>query len=157
MSTTDPTDHVRSEDARWIGPIEISRGNYYWVARGPVPLAVARELYDHPVGRIHVRVDGNGMSPAPVGKHVRWYTSEGLRVLPSEEDPSRQSMSPVLQEAWDRYRHRVAFHDQPEVVATACIETYHIDHDDALALFESVLRKHGVDARSRPTWWDERF
>jgi hypothetical protein len=67
-------------------------------------------------------------------------------------------MSPVVADAWERYCGLIVFHDRPtELGATAYIDTYHIDGDDALALFESVLRQHGVEQTVRPTWWDRRF
>jgi hypothetical protein len=46
------------------------------------------------------------------------------------------------------------FHDEPgKIGATAYIDLYHIDTDDSLKLFASVLRAHDVDQLVRPAWW----
>ena len=44
---------------------EFERAWYYWMVSGNVPLAVAQELYDDPVGRTDVRVVGHCGCPPP--------------------------------------------------------------------------------------------
>lgn len=141
-----------------IGPIEVTWGAlYYWIAKGPVPLAVAHELYEHPLGRRAIRVNGAWCCPPPQDHEVAWYTSEGARVWSSHEEAAMKRMPPWITEPWHRLGP-IVFHDRPtEIGATAYVELYHLHGDDALALFESVLRKHGVDQASRPPWWDRRF
>lgn len=51
-----------------LGPFTFERLWYYYAARGSVPLAVARELYDHPIGRRYVRVDGYAGNREPSGR-----------------------------------------------------------------------------------------
>lgn len=51
---THKTDH--GETTYWslegvLGPFVIDYGRGYWIARGPMPLEVARELYAQPIGR----------------------------------------------------------------------------------------------------------
>ena len=66
-------------------------------------------------------------------------------------------LPPWINEPWYRLGP-IVFHDRPtEIGATAYVELYHVHGDDALALFESVLRKHDVDRALRPIWWDHRF
>lgn len=48
-----------------LGPIEFRRAWTYWVARGTVPLEVARQLYADPVGSTDIRVAGHCGCPAP--------------------------------------------------------------------------------------------
>lgn len=48
-----------------LGSIEFRRSWTYWVARGPVPIDIARQLYADPVGRTDIRVDGHCGCPAP--------------------------------------------------------------------------------------------
>src|ERR1043166_5279696 len=143
-------------DTRWIGPIELAwAGTYYWIASGPVPLLVARELYDHPLGRSPLRVNGDARCRPPLGSAVAWYTAIGERVYPAQDDPNLRPMSALVADIWQRYRELLVFHDQRwELGATPYIECYHIDGDDAFALFESVLRNHGLDRTSRPEWWE---
>lgn len=49
-----------------LGAITFRRAWTYWVATGPVPLDVAHRLYEDPVGRTDIRVDGHCGCPAPV-------------------------------------------------------------------------------------------
>lgn len=42
-----------------------TRGWYYWVVQGFVPLAVAEELYEDPIGRKDIRVAGHCDRPHP--------------------------------------------------------------------------------------------
>lgn len=145
-------------EATWIGPIEIFRGQaYYWIASGPVPLAVADELYEHPLGRSAVRVDGDCTCPAPRENRIAWYTPDGRRVYRFESALNQVPMSPLMAQIYEEYRSLLVFHDQPEQIATPYVELYHIDGDEALALFDSVLRKHSVDRAVRPPWWNQRF
>lgn len=48
-----------------IGGLSLVRGWYYWMVSGPVPLAVAEELYADPVGSTDVRVAGHAGRPPP--------------------------------------------------------------------------------------------
>lgn len=41
------------------------RAWYYWVVRGPVPLPIARKLYEHSIGKKDVRVAGHCDCPSP--------------------------------------------------------------------------------------------
>lgn len=50
-----------------LGEFTFRRAWYYWVVTGGVPLSVAQEMYDDPVGREDVRVDGHCGCPAPEG------------------------------------------------------------------------------------------
>lgn len=147
----------RTSATTTIGPIEITWGGDYWIAKGPVPLAVAHELYEHPLGRRAVRINGLGHCPPPQGDEVSWYTAEGARVWSSREEAEMQRLPPWITEPWHRLGPMV-FHDRPtEIGAIAYVELYHIDGDEAFMLFESVLCKHGVEAAARPTWWERRF
>src|SRR5262249_24565916 len=75
-----------------IGPIEIHRTRSdHWIARGPVPLAVAHELYEDAVGRRDVRVNDDHKRPPPTGTCIVWYTSDGVRVLPTQHDAGAQA------------------------------------------------------------------
>lgn len=50
-----------------------NRAWYYWVIKGPVPIEVARELYEDPVGATDVRSGGYaGGSPPEEQSQRRW-------------------------------------------------------------------------------------
>lgn len=77
-----------------LGPFTFARLWYYWHVSGPVPLPVAIELYEHPVGRQDVRVAGHCGRPPPQewaedledgrGPVVTWYhidSGAGMRLF----------------------------------------------------------------------------
>lgn len=75
-----------------LGRFKFNRRWRYWRIEGAVPLAVAQELYAHPVGRAGVRVFGDAGAPPPetwardhgAGLAVHRYdidTREGLRLF----------------------------------------------------------------------------
>jgi hypothetical protein len=148
-------DEVPSRLRGRLGPIAFWRDAVYWVAHGPVPLKVALDLYEHPLGRRQIRVEGNWDGPAPGPPWVAWYTPEGERVYPAERADG-------YQHACDRWPHLfhpsrpVVFHDVPAAIgAAAYIDLYHVDSIDALQLFASILRRHSIDQVSRPVWWEQ--
>lgn len=49
-----------------LGAITFRRAWTYWIATGPVPLDVAYRLYEDPIGRTDIRVEGHCGCPAPV-------------------------------------------------------------------------------------------
>jgi hypothetical protein len=49
-----------------LGAITFRRAWTYWVATGPVPIDIAHRLYEDPIGRTDIRVDGHCGCPAPV-------------------------------------------------------------------------------------------
>lgn len=55
-----------------LGPFTFRRAWYYWLVEGPVPVAVAMELYEHPIGRKYVRVGGHCGCPSPLDYGARW-------------------------------------------------------------------------------------
>ncbi len=57
-----------------LGPFTFVRAWRYWMVSGPVPLAVAKELYADPVGATDVQVAGDCRCPAP---EKPWTTRKG--------------------------------------------------------------------------------
>ncbi|TMQ04173.1 MAG: hypothetical protein E6J91_44360 [Deltaproteobacteria bacterium] len=149
LPSGEPPSRVRGK----LGPIEIARRHSGWIADGPLPLAVARVLYKHPVGRREMRIAGRADHPAPEAPWIIWYTARGERVYPvhlkgrfrttCEQSPGLVHMSPPA-----------IFHDEPtKIGATAYVDLYLIDSEDGLQVFGSVLRAHDVDQLVRPAWW----
>ena len=64
-----------------LGLITFRRFWTYWVATGPVPLDVARRLYDDPVGRTDVRVAGHYGCPPPKAPWLK--TVDGVECVTS--------------------------------------------------------------------------
>ena len=51
--------------AGMLGQFSFARAGTYWVAFGRMPLRMAEELYEHPVGRTDIRVAGHAGCPPP--------------------------------------------------------------------------------------------
>jgi hypothetical protein len=82
-----------------IGRFTFTRAWYYWVVQGSMPLARARTLYDNPVGRTDIRVEGHCGCPAPehdvasyhidseLGLHIFAMMARDLEGLPWPSEP----------------------------------------------------------------------
>lgn len=77
-----------------VASFRFKRAWYYWMVGGYVPLNVALELYENPVGKKDIRVDGHAGCPSPneylkhpliAGQHcIRSYhidSQEGLNLF----------------------------------------------------------------------------
>lgn len=151
----EPSSEVPSRLRGKLGPIALSRGWAYWIADGPIPLAVALELYEHPIGRRFVRVVGVGVGAAPHGIQVAWYTSDGARVYPTAQEAGYRRALETCAEA-STMLGPIVFHDRPTTIgASGYINRYHIDSEDGLQMFVSTLRRHSIDQAARPVWWEQ--
>lgn len=82
-----------------LGPFTFTRAWRYWVVEGPMPLAVARELYADPIGVDDVRVAGHCGCPPPEPPWVAYYDAAGERL---SHDPDGKEA-----EGWDRSRRSI--------------------------------------------------
>lgn len=110
----------------------------YWRVKGPVPLAVAWELYRSPLGK-HIRIHGNIGCPAPGevenSKPVwRHRTTKKILVNPERWDSYKSLPAEVMNE----YQGSKDI----EAEGDAFIESYHIDTDEALEFFVATLKRH---------------
>ena len=71
-----------------LGAFTFERAWYYWIARGPMPLDMARRIYNDPIGAQDVRVAGHCGCPPPdewaLHGFVDLYhidSAEGLRLF----------------------------------------------------------------------------
>lgn len=133
-----------------LGPFRMWRAWTYWVVKGPAPLHVAQELYDDPVGRTDVRVDGHCGCPAPEGHNVNRYDSAGKQlVLDKTGDEQRRYLHFVDQgfipESRFNELHWVSFEsDLVRLTERAVVEVYHIDTEVGMRLFADTIRKYGL-------------
>lgn len=140
-----------------LGPFSMWRAWTYWVAKGAVPLTVAWELYDDPVGKTDVRVDGHCACPPPEGHRVRRYDSAGKQiVLDKTGDEQGRFLHYVetgaIPASHFEQLHWVSFEsDLVRQTECAVVESYHIDTEIGLRLFADTIRKHGLHAVKEPT------
>jgi hypothetical protein len=150
-----PSGEVPSRLRGKLGPIVFVRRSTYWVADGPIPIAVALELYEHPIGRRFVHVGAVGTGPVPQGAHVTWHTSDGARVYPVAQGALDRSAHHPHAQAW-MTSGPVVLHDRATAIgASGYIDRYSIDSEGGLQLFANTLRSHGIDQSARPSWWGQ--
>jgi hypothetical protein len=117
------------------------RAWYYWVVVGPTPIEIAGQLYQDPVGRKDVRVDGYaGCCPPPI-EWVTYFDQDGKKIL-IDPDNSEYNSFKNLGLDTDGYRFVADLSEVPE--ARGVISSYHIDSVEGLALFVNTLRESGV-------------
>jgi hypothetical protein len=145
-------DEVPSRVCGRLGPIVFRRAWRYWIARGPVPVAVAEDIYAAPAGRA-VRVNGDGMTPAPEGAQIEWRLPDGALVVPTDEEAEFRRVLARFPQT--EGRGPLVFNDDPRALgAMGYVPLYHVDSQEGLGLFARVLRQHGLHEVARPPWWD---
>jgi len=137
-----------------LGPFVFWRAWYYWVVKGPMPLAIAQELYEDPVGRADVRVNGFAGGIVPDAKAAKWFMDDGTQVAATKDQSEYEKFRDRYPNIdWERY----VWHDDPALIgAMPYIASYHIDSEVGLRLFCDTVRKHGLAKATRPSWWRNR-
>lgn len=125
-----------------LGGITFRRAWYYWVASGPVPISIARRLYDDPCGVTDIRVAGHCGCPAPEAPWTKWLTPDGREVIATQEEERIVH----VREMFDNpdIGADYVFSDDPESMAAEYVDTYHIDSEVGLRLFADALAVESV-------------
>ncbi len=124
-----------------LGEIAFSRAWTYWVADGMVPLEIAEELYDDPVGKTDIRVAGHAGAPPPA-EWARWVTPGGAEVSPADQEADYRAFYERHPKATPMNE---AFSDNPEELgARLGVTSYHIDTEVGLRLFADTLKVHSL-------------
>ncbi len=127
-----------------LGNFTFRRAWRYWVVNGDVPLRVAKEMYDDPVGKSDIRVCGHCGCPPPEEPWIVWRDKKGRKLLLMSErkklvnrlgknDPTVKS---ILNDP------KIRFVKNRAVAGEGFIRFYHIDSETGLRLFADTLRKH---------------
>lgn len=149
-------DIIRDQPREWevpsslrgkLGSFTFFRASCYWIVRGPLPLAVAKELYGDPVGCTDIRINGDCGCPAPgePGGKIVWRDHETKKILmPYKEWDELQVLigrNPHMFSS--AINDEYAPSDDPSM-GQGFIESYHIDTEVGLRLFADTLKKHGL-------------
>ena len=126
-----------------LGAFQFKRAWRYWMVEGDVPLSVARELYNDPVGKEDIRVSGHCGCPAPDDGHwAIWKAEDGRVVVATDHEAKLRELvgNGTLPEA---VLSEYVFSDDPKSMgAKAYITSYHIDSEVGLRIFADTLKKH---------------
>jgi len=135
-----------------LGKYTFVRAGYYWTISGPVPLTLARKMYNESgdVGRydIHAEVFDSSRPPDDYIKVINWSEfyqilgfdpskgSEALDNIVEENDAALRILRPP-QFPGDllRFGHKKVL---------GCIAVYHIDSQEGLNLFANIIRNAGL-------------
>ena len=85
-----------------LSEYKFERAWYYWIVSGPVPLEMAKKLYEHPEGRKNIRVGGHCGWPAPTKNGLYWDDDEGNRLQKNEHLPEIAELSKQTEEEFVR-------------------------------------------------------
>jgi hypothetical protein len=125
-----------------VGAFTLRRAWYYWVAEGPMPLDLARAMYDHQVGRTDVRVAGHCMRPHP-DSWARHYTPSGALIILDNDGKQERKFRQFVErgELKDDDGEGFVFAREIPGDARSFVETYHIDTQEGLNLFVEFARR----------------
>jgi len=119
-----------------LGKFQFTRCWYYWSVAGPVPIEIARQLYQDEEGRRSVRVEGDCGCPNPDDR-VSWMV-EGKTIMQPKSDEDWNSVR--KHPNWFEDYHITG--DPPESVpgAGGFITQYHVDTRAGLKLLVDAIR-----------------
>lgn len=121
-----------------------SRG--YWIVRGPVPFAVALRVHSHPVGRRHVRVNGDCTCPAPTltpgAGGAEFRNAFGRLVIHDPDESQALAYDEAIKRGMLSEFSRPHFSLDATKEAEAFIPLYHVDTAEGLDLLVFCLREH---------------
>jgi hypothetical protein len=126
-----------------LGPVTVRKydGTSYSYVDGPVPLATAREIYRHPVGRTDVRAGGHACAEPP-DKHVTWLL-DGDRVV-ADPDGAKAAEWAAAVERFSSLATGSApvFTPDPSAIgAEPFVVSYHVDTELGLYVLLDHLRR----------------
>lgn len=124
-----------------LGSFTFNRAWYYWVVVGDVPLRVAQEIFEDPVGKTDVRAGGD-CGCILEGYVIEWRDKEGRKLyrLSEKRELEKHSNDPITQKVLND--PSVNFVENPSVEGEGFVTCYHIDSEIGLRLFSDTLKKH---------------
>lgn len=141
MLSAPQDDEVKTRVTGKIGDVTLTRGWYYWRARGKVPADVARRLYSHLIGRKDVRVNGHCGCPAPgePGGRFEWFNADGRKVAIDPDGSQEASYAHYVAKGVLAASDAPLFAKSTDGL-TGYITSYHIDSAEGLELFAREVK-----------------
>lgn len=122
-----------------LGEFRFQRVWTYWVVHGPMPLPVALELYEDPVGKDDIRVAGHCGCPPPEKPWVTWRDQDGKKRIPLSE---KTKIDEYVAKGFIKLEQleNDRFVERPED-GWGFIESYHVDSEVGLRIFADAVQK----------------
>jgi len=122
-----------------LGEFTFYRAWYYWVAKGPMPLAAALELYANPDAQKTVRVAGHCGCPPPEAPWITWRDNDGNEIIPMSQKAQMDDFISRGHIKPEQMKGR-RFDERPESF-NGFVEDYHIDSQLGLCLYADKIRE----------------
>ena len=84
------------ETVEFFNPFIFTRAWYYWCVSGYVPLHVAEEMYEYPIGKKDIRANGHCGCPPP-SEQVVQHKVCGMKVVDSYHIDSQEGLNLFVQ------------------------------------------------------------
>jgi hypothetical protein len=139
----DPSKQVSCNVVGKLGPFTIDRSGY-WRVDGPVPIEVARRLYEADEDHV-IRVAGHCMAPPPEDPWVVWHDDDG-KTLEADPDGSIEKQATHFTNRFGLDFSHIRFVRSLDEVPNkrGFVMSYHIDTEDGLHLFIRTVREAGL-------------
>lgn len=131
-----------------IGQLEITTPfSYYWIVKGKIPLALAKELYELDVKK-EIRVAGNCAAPKPEAPWVNYYCPKTKKQLIDIKELEKEISS--ANKLSDTFKNSVlkflsTFLPVEDItIGNGFIENYHIDSEEAMNAFLKKCGEYGL-------------
>lgn len=140
---------LKDETTGLLGDLTITKSGsrWYYLVEGRVPLELANQLYDDPVGRTDIRVACHCMCPPPA-EWATWYAPSGRKIvgLDQQDECLRyvNSSSEYMRGVAERLLQELDFAEDPSAVpgAEGFVESYHVDSEVGLRVFSDYRRAY---------------
>ena len=129
-----------------LGEFIFYRAWSYWIVKGQVPLNVANEMYNDPLGKGHVRVAGNCLCPPPINwVEAPLFIQKTFREKCGLPEGLPEDFFDKLEEYSNKYKQYQELIDdekQNRIDNSWFIDMYHIDSLAGLRLFADTIKKY---------------
>lgn len=126
-----------------LGGFKFGRAWTHWVVFGKMPLAVAMELYRHPVGKTDIRACGDCTCPSP--ERMAKYFVADIELIVDPDGKMESSLSAYGPEFAKDFLEKHRFVKTIDLtVARGYITSYHVDSELGLYLLAEAIRKNNL-------------
>lgn len=141
------TGEVKSNITGLLGGITFERAWYYWCVYCWIPYSVALKIYDDPIGKKDVRIDGHCGCLSPDKCGIMWANKEtGKIILQMHEKIQCEGYlgkTGSIVRIAEKILQTHEFADDPKVASNenGFASTYHIDSYEGLKLFSRIVKE----------------
>jgi len=130
-----------------FGDITLTRAWRYWVAKGNIPLEIAKDLYADPVGVTDIRVTGHCGCPPPEDPWLE-YEHESKEIVLDVDGSQEKEIKYFIQkgtikkDCLDRVIFVSSKEERKEKAQKVFVKMYHIDTEIGLRVFSDTIRRY---------------